>query len=95
MNRVSHPTIALFVVAVLAMLLQACGDAVVTTTPGVLDSGDPSRSSGNVPPEPTPAAFAPSGPLPTIDPAVMGASALTCGIDKTSFPPQALAGPGA
>ena len=95
MHRVSHPTIALLAVAALVLLLQACDDAVVTTTPGVFDSGGPSASSGDVTAEPTSAGLAPSGPLPTIDPAVMAAPALTCGLDKTSFPPQALAGPGA
>jgi hypothetical protein len=86
--------IAVLTVGMLALLLQACDDAVDTTTPGVLDSGGPSASSGDVPADPTPTALASSGPLPTIDPAVMAAPALTCGIDKASFPPTALAGPG-
>jgi hypothetical protein len=87
--------IAVLAVGMFALLLQACDDAVVTTTPGVLDSGGPSASSGDVPAEPTPTPLTSSGPLPTIDPAVMAAPALTCGIDKTSFPPATLAGPGA
>jgi hypothetical protein len=36
-----------------------------------------------------------TAPLPTIDPAVMAAPALTCGIDAPTFSPEGLAGPGA
>ena len=82
--------ISLVAVCVLALAVQACDEAVVTATPGVSVP-----SSGDLPTEPAPTSSLPSGPLPTIDPAVFAASALTCGIDTTSFPPAALAGPGA
>jgi hypothetical protein len=87
--------IALLALVVLALFVQACDAAVVNPSPGAPGSGGPSQASGDLPAEPTPSGFLPSGPLPTIDPAVIAAPALTCGIDSASFPPEALSGPGA
>ena len=46
------------------------------------------------PPEPTATGGVPAGPLSTIDPAALASPELTCGIDDSRFPPDALAGPG-
>jgi hypothetical protein len=82
--------ISFLAACMLTLALQACDAAVVRPSPGVT-----SQASGDLPAQPTPTGLAPSGPLPTIDPAIFAAPALTCGIDDTSFPPAALAGLGA
>lgn len=80
--------IALLAACLLGLTAGACDVAVVSPSPSVAAATSEPAS------EPTPTGFLPSGPLPTIDPAVIAAPELTCGIDDSRFSPDALAGPG-
>ncbi len=95
--RVRSVSITLVALVGMALAAAACDATVVgpSSTVDVSDAPDDTPPSSDIPAEPTPTRFAPSGPLRTIDPAVLTGLPVSCGIDDSTFPPATLAGPGA
>lgn len=87
--RIHTARTVVLVACLLGLAAGACDEAVVSPSPSVASHASEPAA------EPTPTGSGPSGPLPTIDPAVIASPELSCGIDDSHFPPAALDGPGA